>query len=117
RLYSTLWNRPRQVMMLTQCSGHSCSAQRFPVPESLFEEATVQPYVHNCFVTVHEGRHTYHFCIFFKWHVHLRTNSPLSSGNHQFQGDIVVTRIGVTNPSVVNRQGRDNALADFIIHQ
>ncbi|KAG1761661.1 hypothetical protein EDD22DRAFT_731586, partial [Suillus occidentalis] len=90
RLYSTSWNRPHQVMMLTRCSGHSRSAQHFPVPESLFEDATVQPYVHNCFVTVHEGRHTYRFYIIFKWHLHLRANSLLSSGDHQFQGDVVV---------------------------
>ncbi|KAG1849451.1 hypothetical protein DFJ58DRAFT_662398 [Suillus subalutaceus] len=117
RLYSTSWNRPRQAMMLTPCSGYLCSAQRFPVPESLFEEATVQPYVHNCFITMYEGRHTYRFCVFFKQHLHLRANSLLSSGNRQFRGNAVVTRIGVKNSSVVNMRGRDNALADFIIHQ
>ncbi|KAG2141209.1 uncharacterized protein EDB93DRAFT_1089523, partial [Suillus bovinus] len=101
RLYSTSWNRPRQVTMLTQCSRYSHSAQHFPIPESLFEKAAVQPYVHNCFVTIHEGRHTYQFCIFFKQHLHLRTNSLLSNNDHQFQGDTVVTRIGVKN-SVVN---------------
>jgi len=101
--------------MLTRCSDHSRSARRFPVPESLFGEATVQPYVHNCFVTVHEGRHIYRFCIFFKRHLHLRTNLLLSTGNHEFRGDAVVMRIGVNYPSVVNMRGRDTALADFII--
>ncbi|KAG1750311.1 hypothetical protein EDD22DRAFT_785287, partial [Suillus occidentalis] len=117
RLYSTSWTRPRQVTMLTRCSGHSRTAQRFPVPESLLEEATVQPYVHNCFVNVREGRHVYRFCIFFKRHLHLRANMLLSRGNNKFRGDAVVMRIGVNNPSVVNMRGRDNALADFIIHQ
>jgi hypothetical protein len=28
-----------------------------------------------------------------------------------------VMKIGVNNPSVVNMRGRDNVLADFIIHQ
>ncbi|KAG1867696.1 hypothetical protein F4604DRAFT_1584968, partial [Suillus subluteus] len=84
RLYSTSWTRPRQVTMLMWFSGHSRTAQRFPVPESLFEEATMQPYVHNCFVTVREGRHIYQFCIFFKWHLHLRANVLLSRGDHKF---------------------------------
>ncbi|KAG1774928.1 hypothetical protein EV702DRAFT_973921 [Suillus placidus] len=116
RLYSKLWTKPRQVTMLTWCSGHSRTAQRFPVPESLFEEATVQPYIHNCFVTVHEGRHVYQFCIFFKRHLRLRANVLLSRDDHKFRGDAVVMRIGVNNTSV-NMRGRDNALADFLIHQ
>ncbi|KAG1769972.1 hypothetical protein EV702DRAFT_978389 [Suillus placidus] len=116
RLYSTLWTKPCQVTMLTRCSGHSRTAQRFPVPESLFEEATVQPYIHNCFVTVHEGRHVYQFCIFFKRHLRLRANVLLSRDDHKFRGDAVVMRIGVNNTSV-NMRGRDNALADFLIHQ
>jgi hypothetical protein len=103
--------------MLTRCSGHSRTAQRFPVPESLFEEATVQPYVHNCLITVREGRHIYRFCVFFKRHLRLRANSLLSTGDHEFRGDAVVMKIGVNNPSVVNMRGRDNVLADFIIHQ
>ncbi|KAG2108811.1 hypothetical protein DEU56DRAFT_690888, partial [Suillus clintonianus] len=65
RLYSASWTRPRQVTMLTSCSGRSCAAQCFPVPESLLEEAAVQPYVHNCFVNVWEGRYIHRFCIFF----------------------------------------------------
>ncbi|KAG1735681.1 uncharacterized protein EDB91DRAFT_1056118 [Suillus paluster] len=59
RLYSASWTRPCQVTMLMCCSGHSRTAQHFPVPESLLEEATVQPYVHNCFVNVCKGRHIY----------------------------------------------------------
>ncbi|KAG2335993.1 hypothetical protein BDR05DRAFT_897384, partial [Suillus weaverae] len=72
------------VTMLTWCSGHSHTAQHFPVPESLFKEATVQPYIHNCFMTVHEGRHVYQFCIFFKQHLCLRANVLLSRDDHKF---------------------------------
>ncbi|KAG1859695.1 hypothetical protein F4604DRAFT_1588985 [Suillus subluteus] len=117
RLYSALWTRPHQVTMLTCCSGRSHTAQRFPVPDSLLQEATMQPYVHNCFVNVCKGRHIYRFCIFFKQHLRLRANVLLSSGDHKFQGDTVVMRVGVNHPSVVNMRARDNALADFIIHQ
>ncbi|KAG2107313.1 hypothetical protein DEU56DRAFT_718588, partial [Suillus clintonianus] len=87
----------------------------FPVPESLLEEAAVQPYVHNCFVNVWEGRYIHRFCIFFKRHLRLRANVLLSKGGHKFRGDAVVMRVGVNYPSVVNMRGRDNALADFLI--
>ncbi|KAG1896159.1 uncharacterized protein F5891DRAFT_959110, partial [Suillus fuscotomentosus] len=117
RLYSSSWSKPRQVTMLTRCSDRLHSGKHFPVPESLLDCATVQPYVHNCLVTLHEGRHIYQFCVFFKWHCHLRTNPLLSSIDHIFRGDAVVMRIGASAGSVVNMRGRDNSLADFIMHQ
>ncbi|KAG2100707.1 uncharacterized protein F5147DRAFT_581939, partial [Suillus discolor] len=84
RLYSSPWGKPCQVTMLTQCSDHLHSGKRFPVPESLLDCATVQPYMHNYLVTLHEGRHIYQFCVFFKQHCHLRTNPLLSSIDHIF---------------------------------
>ncbi|KAG2068681.1 hypothetical protein BDR04DRAFT_1119649 [Suillus decipiens] len=96
RLYFSSWGKPHQVA-IGKC---------FPVPESLLDCATVQPYMHNCLVTLHEGRH----------HCHLRANLLLSSINHVFQGDAVVMRIGSGAGSVVNMQSRDNSLADFIMH-
>ncbi|KAG2059882.1 hypothetical protein BDR06DRAFT_873120 [Suillus hirtellus] len=102
RLYSTSWTKLHQVTMLMRCSGHSCTARCFSVPERLLEEATIQPYVHNCFVNMHEGRHIYRFCIFFKRHVCLRANMLLSRGDCKFRGDAVVMRIRVNNTSVVN---------------
>ncbi|KAG1889728.1 uncharacterized protein F5891DRAFT_965218 [Suillus fuscotomentosus] len=117
RLYSASWSRPRQVTMLTRCSDRSCNAKRFPVPESLLNDATVQPYVHNCLVTLHEGRRICQFCIFFKWHCHLRINTLLSSDGNVFRGDAAITRVGTSAGSVVNMRGRDNALADFIMHK
>ncbi|KAG1723375.1 hypothetical protein EDD22DRAFT_962006 [Suillus occidentalis] len=117
RLYSASGSKPRQANMLTRCSNRSRSAQRFPVVEGLLNYAAVQPYVHNCFVTLREGRHTYQFCVFFKRHRHLGVNPLLSSVEHIFRGDAVVMRIGVGGDSVVNMRGRDNALADFVMHQ
>ncbi|KAG2746304.1 hypothetical protein P692DRAFT_201718754, partial [Suillus brevipes Sb2] len=116
-LYSASWSKPRQVTMLTRCSNRSRNAQCFPVAESLLSYATVQPYLHNCIVTLHEGRHIYQFCVFFKRHCCLEVNPLLSSMVHIFRGDAVVMRIGVSAGSVVNMQSRDNALADFIMHQ
>jgi hypothetical protein len=95
----------------------SRNAKRYPIPEGLLNDAAVQPYVHNCFVTLHEGRHTYQFCIFFKRHCYLRVNTLLSSGDNVFRGDAAVARVGASAGSVVNMRGRDNALADFIIHK
>ncbi|KAG2108147.1 hypothetical protein BD769DRAFT_1366007 [Suillus cothurnatus] len=117
RLYSASWSRPRQVTMLTRCSDRSRNAKCFPIPESLLNDASVQPYVHNCFVTLHEGRCIYQFCIFFKRHCHLRINTLLSSGDNVFRGDAAITRVGTSAGSVVNMRARDNALADFIMYK
>ncbi|KAG1836842.1 hypothetical protein F4604DRAFT_1602219 [Suillus subluteus] len=111
-LYLPSNQTPELHLQLDQTpSGHYC----FPVPESLLQEVTMQPYVHNCFMNVCEGRHI--FCIFFKRHLRLRANVLLSSGDHKFRGNTVVMWVGVNHPSVVNMRARDNALADFIIHQ
>ncbi|KAG1885140.1 hypothetical protein F4604DRAFT_1918803 [Suillus subluteus] len=117
RLYSSSLGKPRQVTMLTRCSDPSRKAERFPVPESLLDGANVQPYVHNCCVTLHEGRHKYQFCIFFKQHCHLGANTILSSIDHIFRGDAVIMRIGASAGSVVNMRARDKSLADFVMHR
>ena len=100
--------------MLTRCTGSSRSAQHFPVPESLLQGARLQPYVHDCQITVHEGWHTYRFCIFFKRHCCLQPNPLLSAVGNQFQGDAMVMRLGGAS-SVINMQGRDIAVADYMM--
>lgn len=101
--------------MPTRCDGLSRAARRFPIPESLLQDAVLQPYVHNCHVTVHEGRHTYRYCIFFKRHCRLQPNPLLSGVDGQFRGDAVVMRLGVGSCSVVNMRGRDVAIADYMM--
>ena len=113
RLYSASMSIPCQVMMLTHCTGLSRLSQHFPVAESLLQDARMQPYVHDCEVTVHKGRHTYRFCIFFKRHCHLQSNPLLSTMGNQFRGNAVVMRVG--GSSVVNMHGRDAAVADFMM--
>jgi len=100
--------------MPTRCTGSSRSAQRFPVPEGLLQDARLQPYVHDCQITVHEGRHTYRFCIFFKRHCRLQPNPLLSAVGSQFRGDAVVMRLGGAS-SVINMRGRDVAVADYMM--
>lgn len=103
--------------MPTCCSDSSQVAGRFPVAESLFQDSRLQPYVHNCEVTVVEGCHTYHFCVFFKWHCHLRRNMLVSSESNEFWGDAVVMRLGMGPQRVVNMRSRDMAIADYMIRR
>ncbi|KAI6096405.1 hypothetical protein F5141DRAFT_964374, partial [Pisolithus sp. B1] len=115
RLYSSAWSRPRQVTMPTRCADSSqmVTASRFPNAESLFQEPCLQPYIHNCEVTIVEGRHTYRFHVFFKRHCRLRPNPLLSRDDNEFRGDAVVMRVGTR--SVVNMRPRDAALADYMM--
>ncbi|KAF8135411.1 hypothetical protein EV363DRAFT_1159366 [Boletus edulis] len=94
----------------------SRSAVRFPVAESLFQDSSVQPYIHNCEVTVLDGQHVHRFRVFFKRHRHLPWNPSLSDCNHIFRGDVVVMRVG-KGPlqAVVNMRARDSEVADYMI--
>ncbi|KAI6161401.1 hypothetical protein EDD17DRAFT_1458014, partial [Pisolithus thermaeus] len=116
RLYSTSCSKPRQAEMLTRCAAISYGSPRFPVAEALLQEATLQPYIHNCQVTVHEGRHTYNYCVFFKRHCRLQVNALLS-GDGEFRGDVMVMRIGTRTRRVVNMRARDSVIADYIVNR
>lgn len=113
RLYSTSCHRPRQVEMLTRCADASHGSPHFPMAEALLQEAALQPYIHNCQVTVVEGRHTYQYCVFFKRHCRLPANRLLNN-IHEFRGDVAIMRIGAQT-RVVNMRGRDSVIADDII--
>ncbi|KAI5980956.1 hypothetical protein EDD15DRAFT_2185235, partial [Pisolithus albus] len=93
RLYSTS-AKLHQVAIPTRCANSSRKVQRFPVPESVLQGMCLQPYVHNCQVTVHEAGHAYRFCIFFKRHHHLPLNPALSVGGSLFWGDATIMRLG-----------------------
>ncbi|KAG6369654.1 hypothetical protein JVT61DRAFT_14153 [Boletus reticuloceps] len=82
--------------------------------ETLLQEAALQPYIHDCQITVHEGRHTYHYHVFFKRHCRLHTNTMLSDGDDHFRGDVAIMRIG-SRTGIMNMRGRDSAMADYII--
>ncbi|KAF8122255.1 hypothetical protein EV363DRAFT_1183029 [Boletus edulis] len=116
RLYSSSWTRPHQVTVPTRCTDMSRSAVRFPVAESLFQDSSVQPYIHNCEVTVLDRQHVHRFRVFFKRHRYLPWNPSLSDCNHIFRGDVVVMRVG-KGPlqAVVNMRARDSEVADYMI--
>ena len=51
---------PRQVLVPTRCSlPAKLMGPRYPYAESVLADSKIQPYVHNCFVTVTESRNTY----------------------------------------------------------
>lgn len=101
--------------MLTRCTNTSRTAPRFPFIESLFQDVRLQSYIHNCLVTVHEGRHTYRFCVFFKRHCRLPRNLLLGIAENDFRGDVVVMRVGAVPQVVVNMRGRDVSIADYMM--
>lgn len=116
RLYSATCSKARQVKVPTCCVIRA--PDRFPLPECVFEDAIIQPYIHDCLVRVYEGRHVYHFRIFFKRHRHLHVNQSLRrlSASLIFCGDVLVMRAGARNRnSVVNMREHDTVLSDYVI--
>jgi hypothetical protein len=80
----------------------------------------MQPYIHDCVVTVQEGSQLNTFWVFCKNHVKLLTNKiAIEKGRHVlWHGDIIVMRAGKKRPtSVVNMRGRDARLADFTVKE
>ncbi|KAF8219168.1 hypothetical protein L208DRAFT_1039113, partial [Tricholoma matsutake] len=85
----------------------------YPYVESVFEGAVLQPCIHDCTITVHEGHSSYHFSVFFKRHCQLQPNQSLhcfwgarnTGGKVAFTSlfdcDVVVMRIG-SNGCYVN---------------
>src|ERR1700735_3108559 len=62
RLYSATCTRACQVKVPTSCVAQATN--RYPLPESVFNDAIMQSYIHDCLVCVHEGKHAYHFRVF-----------------------------------------------------
>jgi hypothetical protein len=90
---------------------------RYPFAEAFFDEPSLQPYVHDCVVTVVIGRRRVSFAVFFKNHVRLQPNNsfPIKSGL-LIRGDLVVMRVGVHVP-YVNFRGGDALLSDWVVNK
>ncbi|KAF8224623.1 hypothetical protein L208DRAFT_1310127, partial [Tricholoma matsutake] len=89
----------------------------YPYVESVFEGAVLQPYIHDCTITVHEGHHSYCLSVFFKRHCRLQPNQSLHclwGASHR--GDVVVMRIG-SNGCYVNMRDRDTILSDWFMQK
>ncbi|KAF8880603.1 hypothetical protein CPB84DRAFT_1646025, partial [Gymnopilus junonius] len=77
---------------------------RYAFAENVLGFQQLQPFVHNCLVTIKEGRHFYKFMVFFKWH-HLLPPNPclqnLMMGVPVLRSDVVVMSVGI-NAAHVN---------------
>lgn len=115
RSYATGSSKPCSVKVPTRC----CDApwpHRYPFAETVFSGATQQPYIHDCLVTLFEGKKIHYFCIFFKKHARLPVNqSTPELEAASFRGEAVVTRSSDLHRTSVNMRGRDAKLADFIM--
>jgi hypothetical protein len=78
-----------------------------------------QPHIHDVVVTVRRGQRLYRFNIFLKNHCLLPFNTTISSLVPwlRWNGDILVMRVGVTVPGVVNMRRSDAQLADFAVRR
>lgn len=117
RLYSTSEFKPRQVLVTSRQDHIFFPCVRYPYAENYMQNSQIQPYIHNCVVTVHEGINTYRFMVFFKNHQHLPRNScfvALRCSN--LRGDVLVMRIGARF-SYVNMRERDTILVDWFMRR
>ncbi|KAF9470788.1 hypothetical protein BDN70DRAFT_648252 [Pholiota conissans] len=108
---------PRQINVATRQPNSRAVNQRYPFPENHIGGSSTQPWVHNCLVTVREGRNTYQYMVFFKRHCLLKSNQTLSAlvgKPSRLCSDAVVMRIGV-KAAYVNMRDRDTILADWLM--
>lgn len=79
----------------------------------------IQPYIHDVFVVVKRGERAYRFNIFLKNHRLLPINSAVSVmvPGCQWNGDILVMKVGKVVRGVVNLRDEDAQVADFAVRQ
>ena len=111
RLY-THNSKPCQVLVPTRCLRLPREVgPRFPYAESILDNASIQPYVHDVIVNIEEGERTYTFQVFYKLH-HALPQCPFI----RLRGSMFVMRVAALEPeSVVNMRDRDTILSDFMV--
>jgi hypothetical protein len=104
------------VPITTRCMAPAGRpGDRFPFAESIIDDARLQPYIHDCAVTVYEAHHVYRYRVYFKRHCRLGINHSIP-GNTSFRGDALVMRVAARNElAVVNMRERDTIVSDFMI--
>jgi len=110
--------KPRSVLVATRCKlAPKYVGPRYPYAESILAESRIQPYIHDCIITIQEHRRTHYFRVFYKRHTRLRTNNFLpTENNHDMRGSVFVMRVAALEPSsVVNMRGGDARLSDWMI--
>lgn len=110
--------KPCPVLVTTRCElAPKYVGPRDALAESVLAESRIQPYVHDCFVTIQDDRRTHYFRVYLKRHAHLRTNEYLPQENDfDLHGALFVMRSAAMEPSsVVNMRGGDARLSDWLI--
>ncbi|KAL4255932.1 hypothetical protein AB1N83_014448 [Pleurotus pulmonarius] len=116
RFYASHGSKPIFTSLGARCD---CGGSRYAYLESLLDDAALQPYVHDCLLTVKERNRLHRFRIFFKRHTLLPLNGAVQSlGTAAFKGDVVIARVAVRDEvSLVNMRARDGILADFAMRK
>ena len=85
--------------------------------ESILGERRIQPYVHDCFVSIQDDCCTHHFWVFLKCHTQLHTNKYLPrENNFDMHGSSFVMHVAAMESlSMVNMRGGDAKLSDWMI--
>ena len=121
RLRARLYNgdqKPCPVLVTTQCKlAPKYVGPQDPLAESVLAERRIQPYVHDCLVSIQDDRCTHHFRVFLKRHARLRTNKYLAGKNNfDMHGSLFVIRVAaMESSSVVNMRSGDAKLLDWMI--
>ncbi|OJT05509.1 hypothetical protein TRAPUB_3671 [Trametes pubescens] len=97
---------------MARCDGH----YRYPLVESVLGDMSIQPYVHNCSVSILHKNRWSQYIVFFKLHSRLPVNRSVSfvARSHSIRGDVAVMRIGFDG-RVVNMRHGDAVVADQIV--
>jgi hypothetical protein len=83
------------------------------------DDATLQPHVHNCTVTVLDGMQSFVYKVYFKRHKYLPLNRsiPVHGDHCRLRGDIVVMRAAARGDGVVSMRGCDAQVSDWLIQR
>jgi hypothetical protein len=119
RLYPSASSSPCHVSVVARQTCPSSVHTRLPFPENYLGKLQLQPYIHNCAATIHEGRHTHRFMIFYKRHCRLQANQCLSTmvqGPTNIQGDVIIMRVG-SKATYVNLRSGDAKRSDWLMRR
>ena len=119
RLYPSTSSSPCHVSVVARQRCPSSVHTRLPFPENHLGELQLQPYIHNCAITIHEGRRIHRFMVFYKRHCRLQANQCLSTmvqGATTIQGDVIVMRMG-SKATYVNLRSGDAKRTDWLMRR
>ncbi|KAJ7060775.1 hypothetical protein C8F01DRAFT_1253255 [Mycena amicta] len=122
RRYPSSLRRPLFEGTRTECETAALDTPRYPRVEDNFDDAHLQPHIHDFDVVLNHGSRWSRFRVFGKRGKILTANQCIArdgtSGNGaaiRLVGDVIFMRLGGPNgKSLVSMGGRDAAIADYI---